>query len=176
MQQLLIYFFIALGLSMDAFSLALAYGTNRLTKKNIILLSLFVGTFHFFMPLLGSVIGINLLEHFVTKSNIIVALIFLVLAIEMYLSRNEEKKGSIDNLLSILIFSFTVSIDSFSVGIGLGLTNQHIFNAALIFSIVSGIITYLGLILGEKLYNKYEKKATYVGIVILILIAISYLI
>lgn len=176
MQQLLIYFFIALGLSMDAFSLALAYGTNKLTKKNIILLSLFVGLFHFFMPLLGSVIGINLLEQFVTKSNIIVALIFLVLAIEMYLSRNEKKKGSIDNLLSILIFSFTVSIDSFSVGIGLGLTNQHIFNASLIFSIVSGIITYLGLILGEKLYNKYEKKATYVGIIILILIAISYLV
>ena len=176
MKQLLIYFFIAIGLSMDAFSLALAYGTNKLTKKNIVLLSLFVGIFHFLMPLLGAIIGINLLEKFVTKANTIVALIFLVLAIEMYLSRNEENKGNIDNILSILIFSFTVSIDSFSVGIGLGLTSKNIFNAVTIFSIISTTFTYLGLIFGEKLYNKYDKKATYIGIVILVLIAISYLI
>ena len=50
MQQLLIYFFIALGLSMDAFSLAIAYGTNKISTKKTIALSLCVGFFHYLMP------------------------------------------------------------------------------------------------------------------------------
>ena len=34
--QNLIYFFMAVGLSMDAFSLAIAYGTNPIKKERII--------------------------------------------------------------------------------------------------------------------------------------------
>ena len=42
---------------MDAFSLALIYGTQGITKKNKILLSLIVGIYHFIMPLIGVAIG-----------------------------------------------------------------------------------------------------------------------
>ncbi len=175
MQQLLIYFFIAIGLSMDAFSLSLAYGTNNIPYKKIVLLSLFVGIFHFFMPHLGAIISNTLLSKYIMNANIIVAIILLILALEMYLSRNEEKKGTITSILSILVFSFTVSIDSFSVGIALGLTNKSILLPAIIFSFVSTIFTYLGLVLGEKLYTKYDKKAIYVGIGILVVISLGYL-
>lgn len=175
MQQILIYFFIAIGLSMDAFSLALAYGTNQLKLNKKISLSTFVGIFHFLMPYLGSIIGNVFLEQFITKADTIVAFIFLILALEMFLSRNEEKKGAITNLVSIILFSFTVSIDSFSVGIAIGLTNQSILQAAIIFAITSCFFTFLGLVLGQKISEKFGKKATYFGIVILILLAINYL-
>lgn len=174
MQQILVYFFIAIGLSMDAFSLAIAYGTNNLNKSKVILLSTFVGIFHFFMPILGSLIGNNL-EQFITKSNMIVGIILLVIAVQMYLSRNEEKKGNITNFLSILLFSFTVSIDSFSVGIGLGITGSSILQAALIFSPVSAIFTFIGLNLGKKLNNQLGNKAIYLGIFILTFLAIKYI-
>ena len=55
--ELLILFTIAVSLSMDAFSLSLAYGTLNLEKKDINNLSLIVGIYHFFMPLLGLFIG-----------------------------------------------------------------------------------------------------------------------
>ena len=42
---------------MDAFSLALSIGTLGLTKKEIITLSSIVGAFHFFMPLIGTMVG-----------------------------------------------------------------------------------------------------------------------
>lgn len=42
---------------MDAFSLALIYGTQGITKKHKILLSLIVGIYHFIMPLIGVAIG-----------------------------------------------------------------------------------------------------------------------
>lgn len=175
MQPNLVYFFIAIGLSMDAFSLAIAYGTNNLKKSKVILLSIFVGIFHFFMPLLGSLIGNNL-EQFITKSNVIVGIILLIIAFQMYLSRNEEKKGNITNILSSLLFSFTVSIDSFSVGIGLGITGTSIIQAAIIFSPVSAIFTFLGLNLGKKLNNQLGNRAIYLGIFILIFLAIKYII
>ena len=52
-----IIFVIAVSLSMDAFSLSLAYGTLNLKKKYIKQLSLIVGIYHFFMPLIGLLIG-----------------------------------------------------------------------------------------------------------------------
>lgn len=175
MQRLLIYFFIAIGLSMDAFSLAIAYGTNGFNLKKSILLSIFVGLFHFFMPILGSLIGINL-KNIITKADSVVSIILIIIAVQMFLSRNEEKKGSITNILSMLIFSLTVSIDSFSVGLGLGLMKQKIIEAASIFSPVSAIFTFSGLILGKKLTEKFGKNATYLGIIILTILAIKYLI
>ena len=48
---------IALSLSMDAFSLALAYGTLEMNKSDRNLLSIIVGMFHYFMPLFGMFIG-----------------------------------------------------------------------------------------------------------------------
>lgn len=175
MQQLLIYFFIAIGLSMDAFSLAIAYGTNNIEKKKILLLSISVGLFHFFMPILGSLIGVKM-HSLVNDANNVVAIILFIIAIQMYLSRKEEKKGNITNIFSIIIFSLTVSIDSFSVGLGLGLMKKKILAAPIIFSIVSFLFTLIGLILGKKLSEKLGLKATYLGIVILVIIALKYLI
>lgn len=174
MQQLLIYFFIALGLSMDAFSLAIAYGTNKISLKKELLLSIFVGLFHYIMPLLGTIIG-EKLNFIINGSNIIVGLIFLILAAEMYTSIDEEKKGMITNFLSILFFSLTVSIDSFSVGIALGITKNYTSVVFIIFSIVSATFTLLGLLLGKYLSQKLEKKATYFGIIILVLLALKYI-
>lgn len=81
----------------------------------------------------------------------------------------------ITNFLSILFFSLTVSIDSFSVGIALGITKNYTSVAFIIFSIVSATFTLLGLLLGKYLSQKLEKKATYFGIIILVLLALKYI-
>jgi putative Mn2+ efflux pump MntP len=55
--NIILIFIIAISLSMDAFSLSLAYGTISLSKKEIRLLSFIVGIYHFFMPILGMLLG-----------------------------------------------------------------------------------------------------------------------
>ena len=55
--KIITIFLIAVSLSMDAFSLALIYGTQGITKKDKVLLSLIVGIYHFIMPLIGVTIG-----------------------------------------------------------------------------------------------------------------------
>lgn len=164
----------AIGLSMDAFSLSLAYGTNKISKNKIILLSLVVGLFHFFMPITGSIIG-EPLSKLISKADIVVGIIFIILAIEMFTSKDEENKIKITNIISIIVFAFTVSIDSFTVGIGLSLTNKDIIIPSIIFSITSFIFTLLGLILGKKISKTFGTKAIYLGILILLVLGIKYL-
>lgn len=175
MSDNLIYFFMAIGLSMDAFSLALAYGTTKINVRKKIILSLTVGIFHYIMPNLGALLGTELLLNYIAKANYLVGIIFLILAIEMFISRNDEKKGLITNLLSIIIFAFTVSIDSFSVGIALSLTSKTIITACLIFALTSMSFTFLGINIGHKITIKFEKKSEYIGIIILLLLGLKYL-
>lgn len=176
MNNILIYFVMAIGLSMDAFSLALAYGTTKIPINKKVLLSITVGVFHFFMPKLGALIGTELLLNYIAKANYLVGIIFLILAIEMLLSRKEEKTGSITNMISIILFSFTVSIDSFSVGIALSLTTTNINSPCIIFALISTLFTFLGVELGSKIAYKFENKAEYIGIIILLILGIKYLI
>lgn len=172
--QNLIYFFIALGISMDAFTLAIAYGTTNIKKIKIVLLSTLVGIFHYIMPYIGSKISSKFI-FLITKSNYIISFIFLLIALEMYKSRNEKSNQVLGNFLSLIIFAFTVSIDSFSVGLALGISEKNLNVAFLIFSIVSGLFTYIGLSLGNYLFKKYGNNSIFLGIIILILISIKYL-
>ena len=167
---------IAISLSMDAFSLALAYGTLNLNKKDIYKLSLVVGFYHFFMPLLGLFLG-NIILKYVSNPNFIVFLILFVIGIEMiYETFKEEDIKNIVSLRQILLFGLAVSIDSFSVGIGLNIISKNYLYCSTIFSIFSLSFTYLGLILGKKINNIIGKTSTIVGGLILIIIAFMYLI
>lgn len=170
----LIYFLMGIGLSIDAFSLAISLGTTNPNKKDIIKMSLTVGIFHFIMPILGYIIGLYLNTR-IGKMNYLTSIIFLILAIETYKNRNEEDSSILTNI-NILLIAFSVSIDSLTVGIALGLNNELIYLAATIFSLTSITFTYTGLSLGKKLRNKYKSISIYIGITILLLIAIRYLI
>ncbi len=166
---------IAISLSMDAFSLALAYGTLNLNKKDIYKLSLVVGFYHFFMPLLGLFFG-NIILKYVSNPNFLVFVILFIIGIEMiYETFKEEDIKNIVSFRQILLFGLAVSIDSFSVGIGLNVISKNYLYCSTIFSIFSLSFTYLGLILGKKINNIIGKTSTIIGGLILIVIAIMYL-
>ena len=166
---------IAISLSMDAFSLALAYGTLNLNKKDIYKLSLVVGVYHFFMPLLGLFFG-NIILKYVSNPNFLVFVILFIIGIEMiYETFKEEDIKNIVSFRQILLFGLAVSIDSFSVGIGLNVISKNYLYCSTIFSIFSLSFTYLGLILGKKINNIIGKTSTIIGGLILIVIAFMYL-
>ena len=112
---------LAIGLSMDAFSLALIYGTLNMSKSLNSKMSIMVSLFHFFMPILGYYLGRWILNIIGIDPEIIVGVIFIALAIEMLLSlKKEEQVKILTNIFSVMVFAFTVSIYSFSIGFGLG--------------------------------------------------------
>ena len=170
-------FLIAVSLSMDAFSLSLAYGMQQMTKKDKILLSVIVGIYHFFMPLIGLNIGSAILKYIIIDISILVCLIFSLIGLEMIISSIKEKEEKIlISLIGFLLFGFSVSIDSFTTGIGLNMINNNYLEVTSIFAIVSATFTYLGLFLGNKLNLKYGKYSTMLGGTLLIILGIYYLV
>lgn len=166
---------IAISLSMDAFSLALAYGTLNLNKKDIYKLSLVVGLYHFFMPLLGLFFG-NIILNYINNPNFLVFVILFIIGIEMiYETFKAEDIKNIVSFRQILLFGLAVSIDSFSVGIGLNVISKDYLYCSFIFSLFSLSFTYLGLILGKKINNVIGKTSTIIGGLVLIVIAFMYL-
>ncbi len=167
---------IAVSLSMDAFSLSLAYGTLGLSKQNIYLLSIIVGIYHFFMPLIGMYIGYWLLKIIPISPDIIVLVVLSIIGIQMILSSfQENREVKMMNIIELLLFGLAVSIDSFSVGLGLRTIYAIPVVCSIIFMCSSSLFTYLGLKLGKTINNKLGKTATLLGGMMLILIGIFYL-
>lgn len=166
---------IAVSLSMDAFSLSIAYGTLNLKKEYINKISLIVSIYHFIMPLLGVTIGNIILKILPINPNIIVTIVLSFIGIEMIIdSFKKEDNIKIMTLKEMLLFGLAVSIDSFSVGIGLkALTNNYIISA-LTFSISSFIFTYLGLNIGKKINNLIGKISTLIGGIALLIIGVIF--
>lgn len=160
---------------MDAFSLALIYGTQSISKRNKIILSIIVGIYHFVMPLLGVFLGNIILKYLVINLSIVVSIIFLFIGIEMIVSSiKDDSHDFVVSIFGFLIFGLSVSIDSFTTGIGLNVINNNYLEVSSIFCIVSGSFTYLGLILGNKLGSIFGKLSTIIGGVILIILGIIY--
>lgn len=161
---------------MDAFSLALIYGTQGINKRDKIILSLIVGIYHFIMPLIGLNIGLLITRKIVINTDILVGVILSLISIEMIISsfKNKEEKFLL-SLYGFLLFGLSVSIDSLTTGIGLpAITNSHILSS-IIFSITSLIFTYLGLNLGNILNKKYGNISTIIGGSILLVLGIIYI-
>ena len=57
MQEIIAILLIGISLSMDTFSLSLSIGSVSNQSRLLKLLPLFVGIFHFFMPIIGNYIG-----------------------------------------------------------------------------------------------------------------------
>lgn len=175
MLKVLIYFFIALSLSTDAFSIAISMGTLLPKRNDMTMFSIIVGIFHFIMPIIGNSIGSIFMNKLIVGTNYITFFIFLILGIEMYKNKNSEERITIINKFTFLLIAFSVSIDSFTVGIIYGLNHEKIILASTIFCIISSIATFIGLNIGKKLKDKYQEKAINAGIILIFLISLKYL-
>lgn len=173
--NIILIFIIAVSLSMDAFSLALAYGTISLTKKEINTLSIVVGIYHFFMPILGMLIGNFIIKIVHVGGDLITLIIFVFIGINMIIEgiKGQEAVKQM-KFGEMILFGLAVSIDSFSVGIGLNNISNNFILCSIIFSITSCVFTYLGLLLGNKLSELIGKLATLLGGITLILLGIIY--
>jgi len=173
--NIIFIFIIAISLSMDAFSLSLAYGTIKLNKKEINLLSMIVGIYHFIMPIIGMFIGSYITKFINIGEDVVVLIIFSLIGINMIIeSKKEQEKVKYMKLSEMLLFGFAVSVDSFSVGIGLNNISNNFILCSCIFSLTSFIFTYLGLKLGNKLNELIGRIATLIGGIALMLFGIAF--
>ena len=176
MNTFFILLIIGISLSMDAFLLSLIYGTYGLLNKEKLFLSIIVGLFHFIMPLFGILFGNVISSYFVSGFNIVLGIIFGFIGVEMIISSVHNKDVKLlYSLLGFIMFAFSVSIDSFSCGIGIKVISNNYVGISTIFMLCSSIFTYIGLVLGNSLNKKFGKYATGFGGSLLVLLGVYYL-
>ena len=175
--NIILIFVIAVSLSMDAFSLALAYGTISMSKKEIDILSIIVGIYHFFMPIFGMLIGKFISNVMNISGDLIVFVIFSFIGVNMIIeSFKKEETVKKMKIGEMVLFGLAVSIDSFSVGVGINNISNNFLLCSCIFSITSFVFTYIGLKLGNKLNQLIGKVATLTGGIMLVILGLIYII
>lgn len=173
---MLLNILIAISLSMDAFALSLVYGNLNISKKDICVLSTIVGLYHLFMPILGMYFGEYISNFILIDHNIIMFIILFIVGIEMIIEAF-KKENNIKNmkLVEQLLFGFAVSIDSFSIGIGLKYISNDYISGPITFSIASALFTFIGLKIGKYMNTKIGNISRLFGGILLIVLAITYL-
>ncbi len=171
--NLLIIFLIAIALSMDAFSFSLSFGTLNLKYSKIVLLSLSVGIFHFFMPILGSILGSYFIEFLNIDISLLTGIIFLYIAIEMFKEFNNDEHEELKlNTFGVLTFALGVSLDSFGVGFTIYEDFNLLLLSSIIFSICSTLFTFAGLNIGKILNKIFGSYAILIGSLVMLGLAI----
>lgn len=177
MKEILNILLVGVALSMDTFSLSLGVGTYNLEKKKCFILSFLVGLMHFIMPLLGNMVGNQIMRFFELNSNLFLGCILLFIAGNLLVDMlKKEEDTTIDlSFLGMLLFAFGVSIDAFSTGLALTAITTNKFLAMLLFSMTSFTFTYIGLNIGKYVSKKLGNKASILGFILLIALGIFHI-
>lgn len=167
---------IGIALSMDTFSLSLGIGTFLKERRKFLVLASLVAFMHFFMPFLGIMIGSKLIQLLEIKCDMVLGVILIFIAIQMILEMVKEEENNFHfSFLGLFLFALGVSLDSFTVGLGLTAITDNIYLALSIFSICSFMFTYLGLFLGSFANKFLGIYANILGIGILICLGLIHL-
>lgn len=171
---------ISIGLAMDAFAVAVCKGLS-MKKINIskpIIVGIWFGVFQALMPAIGYFLG-NKFESVITSINHLIAFALLVfIGVNMIRETFKEAEEDIKDdlcLKSMFVLAIATSIDALTIGITFAFFEVNILKAVLMIGIVTFILSFLGVVIGNKFGNKYEKKAQILGGTILICLGIKNL-
>lgn len=142
----------ALALGMDAFSISLGMGMLKLGFRQIFHVGFVVGLFHLVMPLLGMLVGHTMSDTFGKITVYIGGVLLIVLGAQMIISGFKREENSIIAPvgLGLFLFAISVSLDSFSIGMTLGIYGARTAPVLISFGLSSAIMTWIGLLMGRK--------------------------
>jgi putative Mn2+ efflux pump MntP len=173
---------IAVGLSLDAFAVAVSSGVaiKPVRLRNGLTIAAFFGSFQALMPVLGWFCGTGL-RGLITGIDHWVAFVLLSAVGGKMIYESFPKAGSRSaadprNLLVLLMLAVATSIDALAVGIGLSFIKVAIIRPALIIGVVTFGLSLLGVYIGKKAGRFLNHRVELAGGLILILIGIKILV
>ncbi len=177
-------FMIGVGLSMDAFAVAICKGLNmrKLDKAKTLIIALFFGGFQALMPFIGWLLG-KQFESYITRFDHWIAFVLLAfiggkMIWDVLKGDEEEIEAAGDAALDIkelFMLAVATSIDALAVGISFAFLQVNITSAITLIGCTTFVISSAGVFVGHKFGNKYEDKASLAGGIILILIGLKIL-
>ncbi len=174
-------FILAVGLSMDAFAVAVCKGlAMRESKpKSMVVVGAWFGGFQALMPLVGFAVGVQFSEAIQAVDH---WLAFLLLAaiggsmIKEALSKDDEPADASLAPKAMLLLALATSIDALAVGVSFAFLNVDIVPAVLFIGVTTFCLSAAGVKVGSIFGSKYKSRAELLGGCILVLLGTKILI
>ncbi|WP_395639039.1 manganese efflux pump MntP family protein [Pseudolysinimonas sp.] len=175
-------FLIALGVSADAFAVALGKGLHmrRVNYRHAAIIAVTFAGFQVVMPLIGWFVGTQF-HQFITEIDHWVAFALLALIGGKMLwdaIRDGDDDGVDDDRLRVrqlLLLALATSIDALAVGISFAFLDVSIVEALVVIGVTTLVLTFAGVLVGHRAGLRFRGPAEIVGGAILILIGTKIL-
>lgn len=175
----------AVGLAMDAFAVAVCKGFNmgKMNYKRGALIALFFGTFQGVMPLIGWFIGVQFKSSIESVDHWIAFVLLGFIGGKMIVEAFEkEKEDCCPDKFSIgelFILAIATSIDAIAAGITFASDDLAptvgVPVAVIIIGVITFVLSFVGVVIGNKFGVKYKKYAELAGGIILCLMGLKIL-
>lgn len=163
---------IAIGLSMDAFAIAICKGLSvqKIKPMHLVSTGLWFGGAQAIMPIIGYLLGIRFqtvvesIDHWIS---------FALLAL-IGINMLRESRGEIENTnpsfspKAMFPLAIADSIDALAVGVSFAFLDINIVPAVIMIGITTFLFSVAGVKIGNKFGAKYKSRAELAGGIILI--------
>lgn len=174
-------FIIAVGLSMDAFAVAIAKGLSVQTvrPRHSVCVGSWFGGFQALMPLLGFYLGVTF-SRFVESVDHWIAFILLgIIGVNMLREAASCEKVVPDpdfSARTMFLMAVATSIDALAVGVSFAVLSVEIWSAIAIIGVTTFVLSVVGLKIGNIFGCRYKSKAEFLGGSVLLLLGIKILV
>ena len=180
MNEFITLFVLAVGLSMDAFAVAVCKGLamKKMSWKNAVIVGLWFGTFQALMPVIGYFLGVSFADSIKSVDHWIAFVLLALIGGNMIREAfgKEEERASADlDVKTMFIMAVATSIDALAVGVTFAFLNQNMPLAVSLIGVTTFMLSMLGVKVGNLFGVKYKSKAEFIGGLILILLGAKIL-
>ena len=165
---------------MDAFAVSVCNGLAmpKCTFKKAAIVGLWFGGFQALMPAIGYVLGAQFQEAIASIDHWIAFVLLALIGGNMIheaLDNDEEEADASLNVKTMFLLAVATSIDALAIGITFAFLKVNIIPAVCFIGIVTFIISFAGVKIGNVFGARYKNKAEIVGGIILILLGLKIL-
>jgi len=180
-------FFIAVGLSMDAFAVAISIGLSlkKASLKNALIVGWYFGLFQALMPLIGYLAASLFAEKVAAFSGWVAFVLLGIIGARMIFEslkkeKDCDKTDPDDGKTSLgparlLPLALATSIDALAAGVSFAFLQVAITPAVILIGIVTCVFSVLGVKIGSVFGARFKAKAEFAGGVILIVLGLKIL-
>ena len=174
-------FIIAVGLSMDAFAVAVCKGLamRQMSWRGALIVGLYFGGFQAAMPLAGYLLGSGFSNSISSYDHWIAFILLAVIGGNMIkegLAGSDECPDASLDVKNMTLLAIATSIDALAVGVSMAFMDVKIGVAATVIGLVAFALSVVGGLAGRKLGGLFQQKAELVGGLVLIGIGIKILV
>lgn len=169
---------IGIVLSMDASAVSMCNGMleSKMKVQKSIFIAITFGVFQGVMPIIGYYLGSLFSDFIADISHYIAFGILFILGLKIIWESRKRKCELEANTQTIFIQAIATSLDALIVGITFVMLQVNIVNAAIIITIITSILCFIAIKVGNTFGALLQNKVEVFGGIILIFIAFHNLI